>query len=112
MAKSKTKSSDNVMAMLPHLLGIFTGFLGPLIFYFVNKDQGDKIALENSKHALNFQLSLIIYWVVTFVLMFILIGFVIAAVLGIFSLIVMIIASIRSYEGEVYQYPLEIPFIK
>ncbi|MEE9575342.1 MAG: DUF4870 domain-containing protein [Gammaproteobacteria bacterium] len=45
-------------------------------------------------------------------LMFVLIGFVLIFVVIIFQFIVVIIASIKAYEGVCYRYPLSIRFIK
>jgi uncharacterized Tic20 family protein len=112
MAKKQSDTSnDNILAMLAHLLGLFTYFIGPLIIYLIKKDEKG-IVKENAKHSLNFQLSLIIYYVIATILMIVLIGFVLMWAIGIFALVVIIIASVRSYEGKVYKYPLEIEFIK
>ena len=97
--------------MLAHLLSIFTGFIAPLIFLLVNKDKKGFV-YENAKNALNFHISLVIYYGICFILVFILIGFILLPALGIFALVMEIIGSIKSYEGEVYKYPLAIPFIK
>ncbi len=104
-------SEQKTMGMFAHLLGIFTGFIGPLIMYLVTLDKKG-FANENAKHALNFQISMIIYYIISGILVFVLIGILLMWALGIFALVVIIIASIRSYSGEVYTYPLEIPFIK
>lgn len=114
MAKTATKtggSDENVFALLAHLLGIFTGFIGPLVIFLVKKDSPG-LAYENAKHALNFQISLVIYYIISFILVFVLIGILLMWALGIFALIVIILASVKAYGGEVYQYPLEIQFIK
>jgi uncharacterized protein len=102
---------DNVMGMLAHLLGIFTGFIGPLVLYLVQKDKKGK-TLDNAKHALNFQISLLIYYIIAGILIFVLIGILLIWALGIFALVVMILGSVKAYNGEVYKYPLEIQFIK
>ena len=113
MAKKQQSSDDKVMAMLPHLLSIFTGFIGPLIIYLVNQDKkNNKYVFDNAKHALNFQISLIIYMVISFILVFVIIGIPMLIALSIFALVFEIIATVRSYNGEIYTYPLEIPFIK
>lgn len=105
------KNDDNLMNMLPHLLGLLTNWIGPLIMFLVLRNEKSN-ALENAKHALNFQISLMIYMAISFALIIILIGFVLIWALGLFALIVGIIAIIRSYQGEVYTYPLEIKFLK
>src|SRR4051794_22840279 len=43
------------MGMLCHLLGIFTGFLGPLIIWLLKKDEHPFID-DQGKEALNFQI--------------------------------------------------------
>lgn len=127
MAK-QPNSDDRVMAMLPHLLSIFTGFIGPLIIYLIIKDdkKKNKYVIDNAKHSLNFQISLVIYSVALIILLMVsvilsvlLIGIpftilftLLLFVLGIFALVFEIIASVKAYQGEIYKYPLEIPFIK
>jgi len=106
----KTKQEENTLGMLAHLLGLFTGFIAPLIIYLLAEDK--KLAKENARHALNFQISLIIYWIISFVLVFLIVGIFLMIAIGIFELIVVIIACIKASAGEIYQYPLEIQFIK
>ena len=107
--------------MLPHLLAIFVGFLGPLIMYLVIEKEKE-FAKENSKNALNFVLSMILYnfaLILLSILFFILIITIpllfltIPAIVGLsfFALIVQIIASVKAYNGEIFRYPLTIPFI-
>ena len=54
------------MAMLIHLLGIVTGFLGPLILWLVKKDES-RFVDHHGKEAINFMLTALI---VSFPLMF------------------------------------------
>jgi len=111
---------DKTLGMLSHLLGIFSGFMGPLIIFLVYNDKkGKDFIKENAKNALNFQLSMILYYISCLILMvaliFILIGFLFIPIiwaLAIFALIVEIIGSIKASSGEIYKYPLAIPFIK
>lgn len=103
-------NEDNTLGMLAHLLAIFTGFVGPLIIYLLSKE--NKFAKENARHALNFQISLMIYLVISFILVFVLIGAFLMWFLSIFALIVEIIGTVSAYQGNIYKYPLEIPFIK
>jgi hypothetical protein len=71
-------------------------------FPFVN-DQG--------KESLNFQISILIYVAVSAVLALLLIGFLLMAAVGIFCLIMVIMASVKANEGVAYRYPLCIRFI-
>jgi uncharacterized protein len=106
------KNDDNLMCMLPHILGLFTSWIGPLVMFIVLKKDASAKALSNAKHALNFQLSMMIYYFISGILIIVIIGFLLLWALGVFALIVGIIAIIRSYNGEVYKYPLEIEFLK
>lgn len=107
---AKLKADDN-LGVIAHVLGLIIGWIGPLIIYFV-KDKSFPHSHENARHALNFQISMVIYLLVSLLLIFVFIGFVLVPLLAIFSLIVQIIAIVKSSNGEVYKYPLEIPFVK
>ena len=97
--------------MLAHLLGLLSGFVGPLILYLVLKPRKD-MSTENSRHALNFQISIVIYYIITFILFLVIIGFFLMIALSIFVLVVEILGAVRAYNGEIYKYPLEIPFVR
>ena len=60
---------------------------------------------------LNFHLSVLIYFAVAFLSLFVLIGLVLLPALGLFVFVVTIIGAIRAYEGTAYRYPLCIRFI-
>ncbi len=102
---------DKTMAMLCHLLGIFTGFLGPLIVWLVKKDQSPYID-HHGRESLNFQLTILLVMLalgsVTFVLMLVLVGFLLVPVLAaipIVGLILEIIAALAAQRGEWHRYP-------
>lgn len=67
---------------------------------------------DQGKEALNFQISVTIYAFISIILIFILIGIPILIALGIFILVFVIIASINSYDGKAYRYPLTFRLIK
>lgn len=98
------------MAMLAQLLGIFTGFVGPLIIYLVSGDK-DPFVKHHSAEALNFQITLVIAYVVSFVLMLVLIGFLLFFVVWIASLVFMIQATIAANRGEWYRFPINIRLV-
>ena len=81
-------------------LGIPLGnVLGPLV---------DKVG----KEALNFQISMTIYSLAAFVLMFVGIGFILIFPLILVDVISVIIAAIKTSNGGEYQYPITIRFLK
>ena len=102
---------EKTMAILSHVLTLVVGFIAPLVIYLSKKDQ-PSFALEHAKESLNFQLSLLIYFFAGFILMVVIIGILILAAIGIFTLIVVIVATLKAANGEMYRYPLCIRFIK
>lgn len=112
LATGATSASDEkVMALLAHLLGLFTGFIGPLVIWLI-KGKESAFVDDQAKESLNFQISLIIYYIISFILMFVLIGIVLMIALGVFALVEIIIASIAANDGKYFRYPLCIRFIK
>src|SRR6478735_7706961 len=64
---------EKVLGMLCHLLGILTGFLGPLVLWLVKKDSSAFLD-HHGREALNFQITVMLVMFglgsVTFALMF------------------------------------------
>lgn len=111
------KRVDNQLLVITHLsqmLTYVTGFGGlivPLILWLTQKDKVEGMD-EHGKEIVNFQLSLIVYFIICIPLIFLLglgiLGFII---LGIFSFIFPIINAIKASNGESFSYPLSIRFI-
>ena len=92
--------------------------LGPLLVWLLKRDESPEID-AHGKESLNFQLSMFIYTaalgVVCFILMFVLIGFLLIplfAILYVADLVLVIIASLKASEGQLYRYPGTIRLIK
>jgi uncharacterized Tic20 family protein len=111
-------SEDKVLAIVCHL-SFLIGGLGflflPLIIFLIKRETSVFVAFH-AREALNFHLSLLLYSICTLpflfllaCLFFILIPF--YAALGIFALVVAIIAAVRAAEGAYYQYPLTIRLV-
>ena len=114
-----TLSSSNtrtwcVLCHASALLGLFFHFLGhifgPLIVWLLKRNDGTEID-AHGKEALNFQLSMLIYEAVAILLCFVLIGIPILLLLWLANTILVIIASIKASDGQLYRYPLTIRFI-
>lgn len=67
---------------------------------------------ECGKEALNFQISMTIYMIVSGILILVAVGVLLIFVLMIMNIVYTIIASIKASEGTNYRYPLTIRFIK
>lgn len=110
-ASGELTSDDRNMAMLCHILGIFTGFLGALIIWLIKKDQSAFVD-DQGKEALNFQITMMIGWVVSSVTVVVFIGCVLAPILFVANLILCIMAGMAASKGERYRYPFAIRLIK
>ena len=100
-------SKENLV-ILPHVFALFAGFVGPLVTFLVG--EGD--LKEHSKKALNWQLSFLIYVGISFILMFVLIGMLIIPVLMLMNLVFCILAAVKASNGEAWDYPATIHFLK
>ncbi|MDQ6422187.1 DUF4870 domain-containing protein [Paenibacillus sp. LHD-117] len=114
---SGPSKEEKTYGMLCHLLAFSTfiiplgSVLGPLVIWLIKKDQSPYVD-AHGKESLNFQISIFIYGIIAGILCFVIIGFFLLAAIGIFWLIVVIIASVRANEGSFYRYPLTIRFFK
>jgi uncharacterized protein len=104
-------ADEKLWSTLIHVLGIFFSFLPALIGYLVLKDRGPFVR-QHSAAALNFQLTMLIAYIVGGILVVILIGFFIILAVEIVVIIFSIIAAIAANKGESYTYPMSIKFIK
>lgn len=105
-------------AMLCHLggLGVYIvpsvgHIIAPLIFWLIKKDDSPFVD-DQGKEALNFQISITIYALISLLLTLIFVGVILLFAVGIFDLVMMIIAAVKVNSGEKYRYPLCIRFIK
>jgi uncharacterized Tic20 family protein len=118
---SSAASDTTTWAMAAHLTALaslFVGFpfIGPLIVYLAKKD--NPFVRRHAAEALNFNLSIMLYTVVlaiaTFVLMFVLVGFLLIPLFLVLLaawIIFVIVAAVAASRGEEYRYPLTIRFV-
>ena len=85
-------------------------FLGPLIVMLTKGNESPWVR-RNAVESLNFQLSILLYEIVSAVLIIAVIGFVLLPIVVLTWLICTIIASIRAARGEEYHYPVTIRLI-
>jgi uncharacterized protein len=111
-----TPDQERLWGMLAHLLSfvaayLFLGFVAPLIVLLIF-GQRSPFVRANAVESLNFNLTWLLYGIVGVILAFLLIGIPILIVLGIAYLVLVVIASVRANNGEVYRYPATIRFIR
>ncbi len=104
---------DRTMALVAHLLGILTSFIGPLIIWLINKDKNpNSFVVDQSKEALNFQITILIIYIIGIILSVILIGALINLLAWIACIVFSIIAAVKANNGEAYRYPFALRLIK
>ena len=113
-----TPSKDErTWAMLSHFSTLcmfifpFGNILAPLIIWLIKKEEMSFVE-DQAKEVLNFQISMTIYLLISGILCFILIGIPFVIGLGIFNVIITIIAGIKANDGISYRYPINLKLIK
>ncbi|MDR2016115.1 MAG: DUF4870 domain-containing protein [Burkholderiales bacterium] len=106
-------SDDRNLALLAHLLGILTGFLGSLVIWLIHKDKPEKTFVnEQAKEALNFQITVFLAWIIAVASSFILIGFLLCPIIFIVNIVFCILAGVAASNGKNYRYPIALRLIK
>jgi uncharacterized Tic20 family protein len=82
----------------------------PLVIWLLKRADSPEIDLTG-KEVINFQISYTIYSLIAGVLCFVLIGFVILPIVLIVWLACIIIAAVKTSNGEKYRYPFTIRFL-
>jgi uncharacterized protein len=116
-SSTSTSSEVRTWSVLCHasaLLGLFFHFfghlLGPLIVWLIKRDLSPEID-ANGKESLNFQISMLIYDIIAGILCLVLIGIPILIALWIMNTVLVIVASVKTSNGEFYRYPFTIRFL-
>jgi len=117
--KSEEVSKDaRTWAMFCHLAGlagyvmpIVGNIVGPLIFWQIKKDEYLFVD-EQGKEAVNFQISMTLYALISIPLTAICIGLFLLAAVVVVDLVFLVVAAVKANNGQSYHYPLTIRFIK
>lgn len=101
-------SDEKNLGLLAHIITLLSTFIGPLVIYLVKKDESAFVS-EHARESLNFQITVALICIILFISI---IGILLLWVVGIVSLILVIVATIRASEGKLYRYPFCIRLIK
>ncbi|MBP9722116.1 MAG: DUF4870 domain-containing protein [Gammaproteobacteria bacterium] len=104
---------DRRIAAIMHLV-FFANYLLPLIFTGIiililikaGKNNFTNYLSMQWREALNFNISIIIYGIIFGILCIILIGFPLLFILFLYSVIVPIVAAVKTLDGQEFRYPL------
>lgn len=99
---------ERTWGMLSHLSAALLGFLGPLIIWLAKR--GDSRFIDDqSKESLNFQITIFAGMMISMLLVMSVIGAILGSFLAfalwILDYVFIVLASIKSYNGQRYRYP-------
>lgn len=107
----ETTSDERLLAMLIYVTSFFTTVIGPIIIWLLKREESSFIDFHGKEY-LNFIISYTVYGIVSGILVIVLIGFVLAPIVGIAAVVFTIIAAIKAFNGESYRIPLIFRLIK
>lgn len=110
---SQDEKTWGMLAHLSTLVGLIVPFgsvLGPLVVWLIKKDTMP-FAAEQGKEALNFNITVLIAFIVSAILTIVLIGFLLMLVVGLAWLVLTILAALAANKGEAYRYPMTLRLV-
>lgn len=107
---TEATANEKNIVVLTHLGGTLFSFIPSLIVWLLKKDDSAYIA-DQAREALNFQITVLIAQVISYILIFILIGFVLITIIWLANIILCIMAAIAASKGEHYRYPFALHLI-
>jgi uncharacterized Tic20 family protein len=103
--------NERNLAVIAHLLGIVTSFLGALIVWLVKKDESPFVD-DQGMEALNFQITIFLAEAVAGMLVPVVgIGCVILPIVLVGNFILCIVAAVSASQGRWYRYPMALRLI-
>ena len=111
------KRTDNQLLVITHLSQLlayatgFGGIIAPLVLWATQKDKVEGMD-AHGKAILNFQLSLIVYSLISVPLIFAFgLGILIIVLIAILAFVMPIVNAIKASNGELPSYPMSFNFI-
>ncbi|WP_144796555.1 DUF4870 domain-containing protein [Halorubrum depositum] len=104
VSAGETVDGDTTLAALSHASALVASFLGPLLF-LVLADDDDELVKRNAKNSLNFQIVVLVAMIVSGLLTVVLVGFLLLPLIGLIDLVLVLMATLKANEGQVYSYP-------
>jgi len=87
------------------------GIIAPILIWQLNKEKMPALD-AHGKMVTNWMISATIYAIVSIILMFVLVGFLTILAVAVMGIVFPIIGAIKANNGELWEYPLTIKFLK
>jgi|SRR5690554_1895441 len=104
-------NEEKNFAIIAHAGGLLFGFIPALIIWLMKKDTSAYIERE-SKKALNFQITITIAMIISYILVIVVIGLLLIPIIWVVNVIFCILSAIKTANGESYKYPFSINLVK
>ena len=103
-------NEEKIWAMLSHLSYFAFAIVAPIVILLALGPRSPFVK-DQAKEALNFHITVSIAALASALLILVGIGLILLPAVAIYGLVLAVIASVKSYEGETYRYPLTIRFV-
>jgi len=108
---------ERTWGMIAHLCAFigwiipFGSVIAPLVVWLMKRDQSRYVG-EHALESLNFNITMAIAVAVCIVLVFVLVGIPLLIGLGLYWLVMTIVAGVKANEGVMYRYPITLRLVK
>ncbi|GJQ29435.1 MAG: orotate phosphoribosyltransferase [Phycisphaerae bacterium] len=106
---------ERTYSMFTHLsllaVHIFVPVVAALVMWLIKREQSPFVD-DHGKEAINFQISLVIYFVASLCLSFCGVGVVLAIAVYALGLIGMVMGAMAAYKGRYFRYPMTMRLVK
>ena len=109
--EQKTMGLIMHLSQLANLILFPVGIAIPIVIWQTQKEKTPALD-AHGKMVTNFMISMTIYFIVSFILVFVLIGFLLLPIVAIIGIVFPIIGGIKANNGELWEYPLAFKFLK
>ena len=109
--RTLTESEARAAAVLVHLGGIPFLFV-PSLVVFVLQERREGWLREQVRGALNFQLTILAGFVIGFVTLWAVVGYLVLPVVAVLNVVFSILCAIEAYRGQPARYAVSLPFIR
>jgi hypothetical protein len=108
-ADSRNWATISHLSAFIGLTGI-PALFGPLVVWLLKKDEDPYVA-EAAKDALNFNISFLIYGLVAGISIILLVGLILLPAVLVTWFILVIMAAVKTSNGQTYRYPFTMRFV-
>jgi len=116
VGESEVSSDERTWGSVVHasaLVGLFVPFgnvLAPLVVWLIKREESEFVD-ANGKEALNFQITWTVLLVLALLSVLVGVGVLVAPIVALAWVVLVVLATVRASENEVYDYPLTVDLV-